>query len=145
MQINQYIDHDLESSPIYVMTDSNKGSFDGVNLEFFGSDKYHHAGGLSIYFFSPMKYFIQNCFSISAFAIFPDNLPSDVNKVWKVTLTRNTEGKKLIVHCNDEKLIEQLLSESSCGNWNESSLLVIQLPIITYYHRTNLLTQVTAT
>ena len=120
MQVNQYIDHDLESSPIYVMTDSDKGSFEGVNLEFVGSDKYHHAGGLSIYFFSQTKYFIQNCFSVNAFAIFPENLPSDVNKIWKVTLTRDTGGRKLLVHCNDEKVIDQLLSESSCDNWNEN-------------------------
>ena len=116
MQRNILIDHDPETSHVYIKTDSAAGGPDQLDLNFLTSDG-TFGGGLVIYFWNPPQYQILEC--LSSTRQFPGNLPADVNTVWKVTLTK-TSDIRFVVHCNGVKVIDQLIADPHCddSNWS---------------------------
>ena len=115
------IDFNLEEYSLNITTDSTLGSNDEVHVWFYTSQGFSVAGGLSLYFYSTPKYWISFCSLVPT--NFPTNLPSDNNKVWKVILTR-TSGIRLVVHCNEEEVLNTMISDSTCDNsylnWSSS-------------------------
>ena len=116
MQRNVLIDHDPETSDVYIKTESVTGGPDQLDLNFFTSEG-TFSGGLIIYFWNPPHYGILEC--LTSTRQFPENLPTDVNKVWKVTLTK-TSDIRLVVHCNDVEVVDHLIADSHCddSNWS---------------------------
>ena len=104
------IDFNLEEYSLSIKTDSTLGSDDEVYVSFYTSQGYA-VGGLRLYFRSTPQYNIGRC--ITGHANFLTNLPSDNDKVWRVTLTR-TSGIRLVVHCNEEEVVNYLMSDSTC-------------------------------
>ena len=112
------IDFNLEKYSLNIKTDSTIGSNDVVHVQFRTSQGYY-AGALKLYFFSTPQYWIGACSSGNT--NFPTNLPPGKDKVWRVTLTR-TSGIRLVVHCNEEEVLNALMSDSTCGSndWSTS-------------------------
>ena len=106
------IDFNLEEYSLNITTDSTLGSNEGVAVKFYTSQG-DWAGTLQLYFTSPLQYTIGGC--ITDWTNFPTNLPPDNDKVWRVTLTR-TSGIRLVVHCNEEEVLNFLFSDTTCGS-----------------------------
>ena len=76
------------------------------------------AGDVVIYFTSTPQYQLSFCSSSPTY--FPSNLPSEVDKIWRITLDR-TAGIRLMIHCNGVEVVNILMSDSTCGyrRWRE--------------------------
>ena len=87
------------------------GSEDEVRVRFYNSQG-DRAGGVRIYFSSSPQYFLGWC---SSRTNFPSTLPTAVDKVWRISLTK-TSGKTLQIHCNDVEVLNFLLSDDTCDD-----------------------------
>ena len=112
VQRDVLIDFNLEEYSLNITTDSTLGSDDKVSVWFYTSQE-TLAGYLNLYFSSTPQYLISRC--NSDYTNFPTNLPSDKDKVWRVTLTK-ISGIRLVVHCNEEEVVNTLISGSTCDN-----------------------------
>ena len=112
VQRDVMIDFDLEEYSLNITTDSTLGSKDYVAVLLYTSQGVS-ARQLVLSFWSPPKYAIGAC--SSRHTNFPTNLPSDSDKVWRITLTR-TSGIRLVIHCNEEEVINTLMSNSTCAD-----------------------------
>ena len=101
---------DLETVPLEIKTDSTIGSNEKVYAEFYTAEKYH-VGRVQIHFSSTPQYYIHPCMYQHSY--FPVSLPTEVEKVWKITLNRNS-GIRLLIHCNDVEVLNFLMSYSKC-------------------------------
>ena len=118
VQRDVWIDFNLEEYSLNIKTDSTLGSDDYVIVILYTSQGKEPVA-LELYFGSTHQYAIWYC--SSDYTNFPTNLPSDNDKVWRVTLTR-TAGIRLVVHCNEEEVLNILVSDSICDNsrWSSS-------------------------
>ncbi|XP_063682557.1 uncharacterized protein LOC134817350 [Bolinopsis microptera] len=119
VQRSSRIVFDLEKCPLEIKTDSILGSRDTVLVWFYTSSG-DYVGGASIRFSSSPQYWISRC-SSSGYTNFPTTLPSAKDKDWRMTLTR-TSGIRLVIHCNEEEVLNILISDSTCSNsaWNQT-------------------------
>ena len=112
-----YIDADLENSPLEIKTDSSLGSDEKVSV-WFRTSEGSYAGAVILYFTSTIQYKLWVCTYPST--NFPTALPTDTNKVWRITLTK-TSGIRLVIHCNEVEVLDFLMSDSTCSSsslWN---------------------------
>ena len=100
---------DLETSILELKTNSPIGSDDRVSMEF-KTDGGIRAGGLILHFTSPPQYKIRNC---NHKTDFPTTLPTEANKVWRISLRKTTEIR-LVIHCNGVEVLNFVLSETNC-------------------------------
>ena len=107
---DEALDHDLESFPLEIKTDSALGSGDEVGVIFLSAEK-EYAGGVALHFTSTPQYFLGWC---NKWTNLPVNPPSPTVKVWHITLTR-TAGVRLVIHCNDVEVLNKLLSQATCS------------------------------
>jgi len=113
------IEWDLESTPLEISTNSELGSGDKVRVFFYSADN-KYAGTLLLNFLSTVQYELKWC--DSPMTPFDNDLPSAIDKVWRITLTR-TAGVRLVIHCNEVEVLNILLSETCSDNdwstyWN---------------------------
>ena len=113
-----YIDADLESSPLEIMTDSSLGSGEKVEVHFYTSEE-GYAGGVILHFTSTPRYQLWTC--TNSRNNFLTELPTDTNKVWKISQTK-TSDIRLVIHCNEEEVVNVILSDTTCGDSRWSSL-----------------------
>ena len=108
-------DIDLETTPLEIKTDSAVGSGDYVYVYFYTSQG-HEAGKVYLRFTSTLQYRIYGC---STWTNVTTNPPADVNKVWKISVTR-TSGIRLQIHCNDVEVLNILISDTTCisSSWS---------------------------
>ena len=113
------IEHDLENTPLEIKTDSEVGSEDRVYVFFFDSDD-NSAGGLSLYFSSPLKYGISYC--MSDYAEFDTTPPSDKDKVWRLTIDRDQSSTlvNLLIHCNNQLVLQRVIASSRCDSYSST-------------------------
>ena len=80
------------------------------------------AGGLFIFFSDPAKYSLPNCISPDHAALFPTDIPTEVNKAWKITLSRTLTESRVVVFCNRVEVLNFVLSQTACKDggaiWN---------------------------
>ena len=76
-----------------------------------------HVGYVRISFSSTPQYYIGDC--MSYWTNFPVSLPTEVEKVWRITLNRNS-GIRLLIHCNNVEALNILMSSSTCyySSWS---------------------------
>ena len=89
-------------------------------MKFYTSGK-NWAGGVLISFSSTPQYSIDYCRSRINF---PVSLPTEVEKVWRIALNRNS-GIRLLIHCNNVEVVNILISDSTCSrsgwsNWSKT-------------------------
>ena len=121
---------DLENTPLELRTNSTLGIKDKV-VVMFCTTQIEGAGGLQIYFTSTTQYFITYC--SSSRTNFPSNLPSEVDKIWRITLDK-TAGIRLQIHCNGVEVVNILLSDNTCSssrwgkNWSRDVEIIYFFP-----------------
>ena len=124
------IDFNLEQYSLNIMTDSTLGSDDVVDVDLYTSQG-DWVGYLNLDFNSTPQYFIWPCSLVPT--NFPTNLPPGKDKIWRVTLTR-TSGIRLVVHCNEEEVLNTLMSDSTCGDRDWSTYWSREVAKIRFYY-----------
>ena len=115
--MQHYITLDLENTPLEIKTNSTLGSKDRVWLWFCTTQR-EDVGGVEIYFTSTPQYYLPYCnYSKTNF---PSNLPSEVDKIWRITLDK-TAGIRLKIDCNGVEVVNILMSDDTCrdSDWRE--------------------------
>ncbi|KAL5253129.1 hypothetical protein ACHWQZ_G015781 [Mnemiopsis leidyi] len=120
---------DLETVPLEIKTDSTIGSGDRVWVEFYTSD-YSYVGDFGIYFSSTPRYYISDC--TSSWTDFPVSLPSDVEKVWRITLNRNS-GIRLLIHCNNVEVLN-MSDNTYCSGSSWSTYWNMNVERVWFYY-----------
>ena len=105
------MNYDLETLPLEIRTDSVLGSDEKV-VVWFNNARGDIAGGVGVEFSSTHQYYRGYC--TESWTNFPTTLPTATDKVWRVTVTR-TAGIRVVIHCNDQEIINILLSDSTCS------------------------------
>ena len=82
-----------------------------MNVKFYTSEK-DYVGSVQIRFSSSTEYFIRYCMHGTNFAV---SLPTEVEKVWRISLNRNS-GIRLLIHCNNVEVLNILMSDSTCSD-----------------------------
>ena len=116
MQRNVDIQADMETSTLEIKTDSSLGSDETVSM-WFKTDSGYTAGGVTLHFTSTPQYELKYC--INSRTDFPNDLPSETDKVWRITLIK-TSGIRLVIQCNEVEVLNILMSDSTCSYslWN---------------------------
>ena len=96
------LDVDLINSPLLVKTDSADGSRDDIRVGLYTAENYR-VGEVNIAFSLTPQYFLAG-YSRER-KNFPEKVPSERIKVWRITLTR-TSGIRLVIHCNAVKVLD---------------------------------------
>ena len=130
MQRAVYIEWDLESKPLEIMTNSVLGSDDMVAVLFY-SAKGQDAGKVVLYFTSTLQYFLTYCSTSDTYL--PVTPPSATDKVWRITLTR-TAGVRLVIHCNEVEVLNTLLSQATCSHSSWSTYWNRDVTKIMFYY-----------
>ena len=119
-QYDSMISVDLENSPLLVKTDSADGSRNDLTVWLFAAER-EEVVEVNIFFSLPPQYFLTGC--SRGRKDFPEEVPSERIKVWRITFTR-TSGIRIVIHCNNVKVLDMLLSDSTCGNtsWDTDSV-----------------------
>ena len=106
------VDFDLETSPLEIKTDSAIGSNEELKVNFLSAQE-EVAGGVSILLETAPRYRFHDCMypEIS----FSAALPSETTKIWRITLTRSSTEIRVTIHCNNEEVLNVVLSDSVCG------------------------------
>ena len=85
-----------------------------VDVRFYNSQG-NYAGGVGIYFSSTPKYYLYWC---NFYTSFPSTLPTAVDKVWRISLTK-TSDITLQIHCNNVEVVNFLLSDDTCDYYSD--------------------------
>ena len=72
------------------------------------------AGGIILYFTSPPQYQLNSCSTSKT--NFSGDLPIEADKIWTLALQRNSDNTRLVVNCNEEEILNVVLSETSCDH-----------------------------
>jgi hypothetical protein len=114
VQRGHNLDHDFDSIPLEIKTDSLIGSGDILYLALENEAGWYSAVRIS--FNSPPQYYLLDC--TNSWNYFPTSLPTAKDKVWRITKTR-TSGIRLRIHCNEKEVLNILMSDSTCSysNW----------------------------
>ena len=112
-----HIGFDLEKTPLEIKTDSAAGSDENMKVFFYTSARLPPAQ-FFIYFDAIPRFGFSSCISATEF---PDSLPAADEKVWRINLDRTTSGVEFEVHCNDEKVVDILMTDDTCRSvkWRE--------------------------
>ena len=100
-----------------IKTDSTKGSEEKVRVGLRDENE-ENAGGVAIVFGSTMKYKIWEC---TAGRIgFPTEPSTELDKIWRITLSRSSVSTSIVIECNDEEVLNFSLSDTTCDvvDWN---------------------------
>ena len=110
------LNYDLENSPLQIRTNSEIGSDEEVRVYFYDAQSDEPAGGVFLLFTSPPQYVLRWCSASNT--DFPSTLPSETDKVWKITRSSGTPS--VVIHCNNKEVLKVVLSDSTCShsNWN---------------------------
>ena len=109
------IDFDLEKFPLEIKTNSELESEEKVRVKFLSGPAQTNAGGITFSFKTVVKCWIWECTG-GNHPKFQTSLPAEVNKVWRITLSRNLDhDRRVVVHCNEVEVLSVVLSNSTCG------------------------------
>ena len=117
MELGTKIDFDLENTPLEIKTESALGSDEIMKVRFFSANQ-EIAGGIFLEFSSSPTFRIFNC---KSFSINPTDFPTNIIKIWRITLSRNFGKQRLVVHCNDAEVLNHVISETKCDDVSWSS------------------------
>ena len=73
-----------------------------------------YSGWMKIFFNDKIQYKFEWC--MNAITDFPTDLPTDNNKVWRIT--KSSDPAVIIIHCNDIEVLNFLFaSQCPAANW----------------------------
>jgi len=111
---NKWVDINLETTSLEIVSDDEPGSDRSISVAFYRTNK-DPAGGLRIKYSSAISYRFPYCDKAGNFREF-DNLPSAKVKVWRITVTRQTDAVSMQIYCNDELVLETKITDDSCAD-----------------------------
>ena len=126
------INFDLETTPLEIKMDGIYGSDGELKVNFLSAHG-ETAGGISILLETAPRYRFHDC--MEAALSFPTTLPSDTTKIWRITLTRSSTEVRVTIRCNNEEVLNVVLSDGMCGhvsNWRsywEKYVAKIKFPL----------------
>ena len=96
-----------------IKTDSEVGSNDQIRIYAYDLALRNSAGDIDIVFSDPPKYKLDYC---TTWVLFPaDLLPAEKDKVWTITRSIATTGKRrIVINCNNKEVLDLAMSESAC-------------------------------
>ena len=103
--------YNLEILPIQIKTNSESGSDKSVVVSF-SNMKSESAGGIKLFFTTPPQYKFTDC--TNSRTDFFTNLPTETDKIWTITLHRDSDKRRVVVHCNEKEILNVVLSDTSC-------------------------------
>ena len=106
------INFDLENSPLQIRTDSVVESKERVAVNFYNAQG-SLAGGIQLSFSSTPTYYLSSC--SNSHTNFPASLPTESDKIWKLSLIR-TSDVRLMIHCNNKEVLNVVLSDTTCSH-----------------------------
>jgi len=110
VQTDEFIDADLESSFLNIRTDSELGSDDYLDVEFY-RNREEEAGGIAMKFATNgVMYSLYYCHTTYKFYSFPTNLPETKKKEWMI----EKRGLNIKVYCNGKLVLDQTISSDIC-------------------------------
>ena len=96
-----------------IKTDSEFGSDDKIELQAYDLAIRNSAGDIEIIFSNPPKYKLDYCTDSVEFPA--DLIPTEKNKVWTITRSIATTGKRrIVINCNNKEVLDLVMSESAC-------------------------------
>ena len=113
------INANLQQDQLQIMTSFRRGSYKSVFLYFYGDRHWGLAGGVTIWFSSPIKYWISYC--KNEYLPFPTTPPTDQHKVWSIHRTKI--GLK--IECNGILLVEYNTSQCQPVMWRNEVRQII--------------------
>ena len=122
VKIGNFINFDLENIPFEIRTDSLEGSGEKVRIGLRSNQgNGDQAGYLIFHLKSPPKYHIGYCSISSSLGEFKTALPIEIDKIWRITLSRTSGNKRVVVHCNGIEVVNVVISETNCDDtrWSE--------------------------
>jgi hypothetical protein len=116
---NKWTNHDLESTPIEIKTDSLLVSSEEVYLDIHNQQS-QTVGNFLIRFQATVQYYISGC---AGWKDFPKEVPNENEKIWRIA---KLPGPKLIVHCNNVEVLSLTLTSPICPlngwhTWNKKA------------------------
>ena len=109
---NQFVEFDLESTPLQVFTNSEIGSGDLMWVQFFDANESSgKGGGITLYFDSQPKYDLGYC--VARVDVPVNKLGTDKNRIW--TIKKENTRMKLV--CNGVEIFDietQTSTKSEC-------------------------------
>ena len=123
---NLIIDHNLETAPLQIMTNTKLGVPDYVHLQV------NYVGRMRIEFRNS-RFWIENCGN----HLFPSNLPTEQNKQWTISKTKEA----LTILCNNVEVLNLVYSSLSnftrCNEWSgaSTSLKFVSNDLASDYYR----------
>ena len=108
------INYDLENSPLQIRTNTitKEGSSVRIEVLFHPENDETLAGGVTLFFGSPV-YLLSQCTSNTKI---PKELPTETDKVWTISLTRTSTEIRVVVICNDNEVLNIVLSDTTCSS-----------------------------
>ena len=73
-----------------------------------------YAGGVKIFFTSPVQYSLVDCLYQYQGYNFNNTPTSNVNKFWKIALIKTSNARRLVIHCSGLEVLNVLLSDDFC-------------------------------
>ena len=64
--------------------------------------------------FSAPEYKLGHC--SESWTDFPTDLPSEIDKLWTITLLKTAKEIRVVVHCNDKEVLNVVLSDTTCSD-----------------------------
>ena len=115
------LEHDLENTPLVIKTNTDTGLVGSEEIWIKLFDSTDGGIGSIIILVRQHPYFqIEGC--MMNYESIDASLPSEIDKEWTIL---KQPGPKLTVHCNDEIILDFLLSSSTCDtamwdfSWNK--------------------------
>ena len=111
------VDLEMELVSVEIRTNSILGSKELLALDLRNAQN-EPAGGYRVEFATKPLFQLLYC---THGLVFPMNLPTATDKIWRMTLHRG-EGIRVLVHCNRELVLNVKLSDQVCNipNWRNS-------------------------
>ena len=106
---DKYIPADLETSYLHLRTNSTAGSGDET-LIWYDDKEWRIAGGIDIWFTSPVKYKLLYC--KQNYTTFPTSLPAEQDKHWVI----EKRGNRTVIYCNGKQVLDITASSETCDN-----------------------------
>ena len=107
---------DLENTPLEIR--SNKQS-ETIAVNFYTAQG-DTAGGISLKLWvNPPRYWLNQCSTTSGKKYIPTEIPSETDKVWKISLTGTSDERRVVVSCNSKEVLNVVLSDTCrSSSWN---------------------------
>ena len=104
----------MQSYSLQIKTKSVISSFKQVRLDLFSADD-ENAGRLVLEFHTKIQYWPQNCFDRWQQFPVPEDIPSETEKIWQITV-RKKPVVTVTIACNGIELVNLELTKDTCTN-----------------------------